>query len=305
MRFRTRLAALAAMLAGALGAAGPIPLQAQDTFQPYAEIEARGVYSDRAVVDGDSIEASGGRAAFDAGFVWRTGRTAVQFDLGADIFEFTDDERERRTSLRAAAEISREILPDVTLSVAAGHWDDITTLEARRTDQDAVALALAYENRPHRLHASAQYRAREYEAATAATGNGMRYDGDYTYRLGSWHWARLDLRAEDIDSEDSRRGYERYIARASYSVPLDRAKRWRLRPQVEWQSWEYDERLTVQDFATARRKDSYVAPEIGLAYGKLSGLKARLRAAYQFRTSNDARYRGDAPYLDLRIGYRF
>lgn len=301
MRLLTRLAAIAA----ALLAVGSAPLYAQDAFEPYAEIEARGVHSDRAVVDGDSIEASGAGASLDTGFVWRGGRTAVQFDLGAEIFEFSDDDRETRTSLRVVGEVSREIVPDVTLSLAAGHWDDITTLEARRTDQDAVALALAYENRPHRLRTSAQYRAREYEAATPSTGSGMRYDADYTYRLGSWHWARLDLRAEDIDSDDSRRGYERYTARASYSVPLDDAKRWRLRPQIEWQNWEYDERQVRDGSGMALRKDSYFAPEIGLAYGKLSGVKARLRAAYQFRTSNDARYRADAPYFDLRIGYRF
>lgn len=280
-------------------------LQAQETTSFYVEAETRGVYSSRAVVDGDAIESSGVGASLETGFEWRKGRTAVQFDLGAEIFDFTNEDRDTRKSLRAVAAIAHEVVPDVTVSVAAGHWDGIVTLESLDTKQDAVALDVTIENRPHRVGASAQYRAREYAGARPSTGEGMRFDADYTYRLGSWHWARLDLRAEDIDSAHPRRGYERHTVRGSYSVPLDRAKRWRLRPQIEWQRWEYDGRRVLDTAGGALRKDSYVAPELGLSYGKSSGVKARLRAAWQFRRSNDPRYREDAPFVDLRLGYRF
>lgn len=269
----------------------------------WLEAESRAVHSDRAVVDGDSIEASGIGTSLDGGFSWTGGRTEVQFDLGAAVFDFTDEDRSTRTSLRAVASVAHEIVPDVTIAVAVGHWDDITTLEARETDQDAVGVSLAYASRPHRLRAEVQYLAREYAGAVPSTGEALRYEADYTYRFAAWTWARLDLRAEDVDSKDDLRGYERQTIRLSGSVPLDSARRWRLRPQVEWRGWTYDKR-TVEATAIPR-EESYVAPEIGLAYGKTEGLKARLRAAYQFRTSNDPRYRRDAPYIDLAIGYRF
>ena len=281
------------------------PAQAAGDLDGWLEIEGRAVYSDRSIVDGDSIESTGVGASVDAGFEWKNGRTAVQFDLGASAFEFSDEDRDTRTGLRAVGQVSHAITPDVSITLAAGHWDDITTLEAREVDQDAVAIGVGYEDRPHRLRATAQYRERTYETAVPARGQGMRYDIDYTYRFGSWHWARLDLRAEDIDSENTRRGYERQIVRASFSKPLDPDRLWRLRPQIEWRSWKYEGRRVVDDPDRDLRKDSFVAPEIGVSYGKLDGLQARLRAAYQFRTSNDPRYRADAPYVDMRIGYRF
>ncbi|MDG6079404.1 hypothetical protein E3U23_09390 [Erythrobacter litoralis] len=289
----------------AIGALSATPALAADETDVWLEAEARAAYSDRAVVDGDSIEASGGGVGIDAGFEWKNGRTAVQFDLGAAVFEFTDEDRDMRTSTRAVASLAHQVADDIAISVSAGHWDDITTLEARRTDQDAIAVEVGYEKRPHRVRASAQYREREYESVTPSRGNGMRYDADYTYRFGSWYWARVDLRAEDIDSDHTRRGYERHTIRASFSAPVDEARLWRVRPQIEWRQWEYDDRRVLENESGALRKDAYLAPEIGFSYGKLSGLKARLRAAYQFRTSNDPRYRADAPYLDFRIGYRF
>ena len=296
---------LAPLVGGLLTALCGATAYAQDGTNLYVEIEARGVYSSRAVVDGDAIESSGGGASIETGFEWRQGRTAVQFDLGAEIFDYTDESRPRRETLRAVASLSHEVIADVTISVAAGHWEDIVTLESLETDQDAVALDVTYEDRPHRVGLGAQYRKREYAGGRVSTGEGMRFDADYTYRFGSWHFARLDLRAEDIDSDHPRRGYERHTVRASYSVPLDKAKTWRFRPQIEWRSWEYDGRRVLDTGGEPLRKDRYIAPEIGFTYGKTDGLKARLRAAWQFRDSNDRRYREDAPYVDLRLGYRF
>ena len=281
------------------------PLHAADGFDASLEVESRAVYSERTVVDGDSIEATGIGGSLDSAFTWKNGRTAVQFDLGAATFAFADEDRDTRTSLRAVGEVSHKIAANVTVSIAVGHWDDITTLEARRTDQHAVRAEVAYENRPHRMRVATQYREREYEATTPSRGTGMRFDVDYTYRFGSWHWARVDLRAEDIDSTHVRRGYERYMVRAGYSAPLDETRLWRFRPQIEWRSWEYDGRRVLDDPAASLRKDGYVAPEIGLSYGKLEGLQGRVRAAYQFRVSNDPRFRSDAPYVDVRLGYRF
>ena len=300
-RTSVRGASVAAVACAGFGAG---TAHAQDGFDAYAEIEARAVQSDRRVVDGDDVESSGVGASLDAGFEWRSGRTEVQFDLGASIFDFSSETRPTRESGSATASIAHEVVDEVTVELGAGHWEDITTLEARQTDQDAVRLRVTWEDRKNRVRIGAQYREREYETPnTLTTGDGMRYDFQYNRRFGAWHWARIDLRAEDIDSENTRRGYERYVARASYSRPI--AKRLRLRPEIEYRRWKYDGRRVVSDPARPLREDSYIAPEIGLAYGGLSGLRARASAAYQFRSSNDPRFGEDAPYIDVRVSYRF
>ena len=296
-RLTLALAAIAASLTA--------PAAAKDVVAAYVEMEARAVQSDREVVDGDDIESSGAGLGIDAGFTWKEGRTEVQFDLGAEVFDFSEDGRLTRESASAQLTLTQEITPEISLSASVGHWEDIVTLEARQTDQDAVQGEIKYENRTHRLRLRAQYREREYERVTPSTGKGMRYDFQYNYRIGSWHWARLELRTEDIDSDHSRRGYERHMVRVGYSLPLDRDKKWRLRPQLEYRDWTYDGRTVLDEPDAALRNDSYIQPEIGLAYGKSDGLKARARVAYQFRSSNDPRYREDAPYLDFTVGYRF
>lgn len=290
---------------GAMSALLAVPASAKDGVDAWVELEARAVQSDRTIIDGDDIESSGAGVSVDVAFQWTNGRTEVQFDLGAEVFDFSEETRNTRESGSASVMVSQGINDNLSVAVNAGHWEDIVTLEARQTDQDAIRGEVQYEDKVHRVRLRAQYREREYESVTPSTGNGMRYDAQYNYRFASWHWARVELRAEDINSDHPRRGYERYMVRASYSLPLDSGKNWRLRPQLEYRDWTYDERWVLDDPAGELRHDSYIQPEIGLAYGKSNGLKARLRAAYQFRSSNDPQYTEDAPYFDLRVAYRF
>ncbi|TMM48189.1 hypothetical protein [Qipengyuania marisflavi] len=284
---------------------GAVPAHAKDGVDVWAELSARAVDSSRAVFEGDDIDSSGVGVAAAAGFEWKNGRTSVQFDLGAQIFDYSEDTRETRESATASATLAQELNDTLSVAVTVSHAEDIVTLEARETDQDAVRVEVKYETKQDRLRLRAQYRAREYRSSTIVDdqGEGFRYDAQYNRRIGSWHWARLDVQFDDIDSDTARRSYHRMTVRGSYSLPV--AKKLRLRPQLEYRSWTYDERRVLGDPASELRQDSYVAPEIGLDYGGSSGLRARLRAAYQFRTSNDPRYSDDAPYLDLTIGYRF
>lgn len=289
----------AALLLLASGA----PLLAEDGADVWAEVSARAVQSDRAVFEGEDIESSGFGLGADAGFEWRGGRTTVQFDLGASVFDYEEPTRATRESASAGLTVGHEITETVSVALNVGHWDDIVTLESREVDQDAIRLEVKYEDKEDRVRLRAQYREREYETAAGQTGQGMRYDLQYNRRLGSWHWARFELQYDDIDSDSLRRGYNRASATASYSLPI--ARNLRLRPEIEVRRWRYDDRRVLDDPTLVRRRDSYVAPEIGLAYGRSEGLNARLRAAYQLRSSNDPRFGDDAPYLSLSLGYRF
>lgn len=299
-RMLPRLAALAALVA-----LPATPALAKDGIDVWAEIGARAVHSDRTVTEGDEVESSGIGASADAGFEWKGGRTQVQFDLGASVFDYEDETRGTRHSLSASATISQRLSERASIVVSAGHWEDIPTLEAYRTDQDAIRAEVKYEDKVHRIRLRAQYREREYDLSMPTKGKGMRYDAQYNHRFAAWQWARLEVRAEDIDSADPRRGYQRYMVRASYSHPLDPDKMWRLRPQVEYWDWTYDGRRVLDEAISELRHDSYVQPELGLSYGKADGVQGRARAAYQFRSSNDPRYAKSAPYLEISVGYRF
>ena len=298
----TLLKSVACILSGVFALAA-CQASAKDDFDLFAEVSSRVVQAERGVFQGEDVESSGVGARAKAGFEWTSGRTEIQFDLSATVFDFSNDDRETRESASSGLKITREISDTVSMAVYARRSENIVTLESSSADQTSVGGQLEYETDSNRIRLRAEHRTRDYDGASRSTGSGMRFDAQYNRRFGSWHWARLDLRAEDIDSTNSRRGYERYTAKVSYSLPI--AKKLRFRPEISLREWEYDGRIVPGGQNATLRKDSMVAPEIGFAYGKLTGLYARASASYEFRSSNDMRYRDDAPRFDLSVGYRF
>ncbi|GAA4642209.1 hypothetical protein GCM10023115_04340 [Pontixanthobacter gangjinensis] len=279
------------------------PASSKDGIEISGDLSVRAVQAERGVFQGEDVESSGAGARAEAGFEWTRGKTEIQFDLSATVFDFSDENRETRESASAGLTIAHSVSDTVTLAVYARRSENIVTLESRSADQTSAGAEFQYEDDDNRIRLRAEYRTRDYDGTTTSSGSGMRFDAQYNRRFGSWHWARIDLRAEDIDSDNPRRGYERYTAKFSYSLPI--AKRLRLRPEISMRAWEYDNRAVPDGQNDILRKDSMVAPEIGLAYGKLTGFYGRARASYEFRSSNDPRYREDAPRFELSIGYRF
>jgi hypothetical protein len=88
-----------------------------------------------------------------------------------------------------------------------------------------------------------------------------------------------------------------------YSRPI--ARNVRLLAGIEARRWTYDGRIAQGAAPGVRRKDSLVAPEIGLSYGRPQGLYATGRASYQFRQSNDARFGKNGPRITVAVGFRF
>lgn len=282
----------------------PAPALAADGVDGWAEVTLRAVESNRAVVEGDDIDSSGIGIAVDTGFEWKGGRTAVQFDLGAEAFDYSDNTRETRQSATGGVTLSHELGDNLTLAVTASHGEDIVTQESRETDQDAVRGEVTWQKGDDRVRLRAQYRWREYLSDAADRAEGLRVDAQYQRRFGNYHWLRLDAAREDLDAVNPLRGFERTTLRASYSRPV--AKYLRLRPTIEYRDWTYDARRVGGDPDAPLRRDRYVAPEIGLSYGHVDrGPQARLRAAWQLRSSNDPAYREDAPYFEAAIGWRF
>lgn len=294
-----------AVLAFAACALPQVAQAGDDPVSVWGEISTRAVQSSRSITNGDDIDSSGVGASADAGFRWTKGRTSVQFDLGAEAFSYSDDNRGTRDGWNAGVEVAHKVSDEITVALAATHHDDIVTLESLSSDQDALRAEVTWERNDDKVTLGAQYRQREYREKSADRGDGMRYTAEYQRHFGSYHWARLYASRESLEADSARRSYDRTILRASYSVPVF-AKRLRLRPQIEYRDWTYDDRRVGDDPAAALRHDSYVAPEVGLAYGRSDrGINLWARAAYQFRKSNDPEYSKDAPYLSLTMGYKF
>ena len=113
------------------------------------------------------------------------------------------------------------------------------------------------------------------------------------------------MRHEEMESSEStRRSFERRVIKATYSHPI--AKRLRLRPSIEFREWDYDARIAQGDPEGELRADRFVAPGLGLAYGRASrGLFARVNAEYRIRSSNDERYGKDGLRAGVTVGFRF
>lgn len=271
-----------------------------------ARIELRAVQSDLDFDEGEEIDSSGFGARADVGATWKASdKTAVRIAVDAGVFDYTDDNRETRESVGGRLQVTHEVSDEVELRVYARRVENIALLEAFSADQTSAGARVQWQKGNDRVRLQAEYREREYDLSTPATGDGYRVSAQYNRRLGSYHWVRLDVRHEDMKSEDSsRRSFERRVARIKYSLPV--AKRLRVRPSVEYREWKYDSRIAQGDPDGDLREDSYVAPGLEVAWGRGSrGPYATASAEYRLRTSNDERYDSDAIRVGVRVGYRF
>lgn len=304
---RTLQALGAAALAWlALGAAGPAKAQESGDLSLHGRLELRAVQSDLDFDEGEDIDSSGFGARASFGASWQAGKTTVieaDFDLGA--FEYSDEARGTLETAGAAMEVTQDVGDKVKLSLRARRMENIAVLEAFSADETSIRARLQWQDGPDRVRLGVEFREREYDTATPASGKGWRVEGQYNRRLGSYHWVRIDLRHEEMDSDQSpRRSYKRQVARLKYSQPI--AKRLRLRPSLEYRQWDYDSRIAQGDPQGELRSDSYVAPALDLAWGRATrGPYLVASAEYRLRQSNDIRFDNDAVRLGLRIGYRF
>ena len=271
-----------------------------------AQIEVRAVQSDLNFDEGEEIDSSGFGLRGEVGATWNASKkTQLRVEIDASVFDYNDEGRDSLESIGGRVQLTHQVSREVQLLGYARRVENIAVLEAFSADQTSAGARIEWKKGNDRVRLQAEYREREYDTTTPAKGDGYRVSAQYNRRLGPYHWVRLDLRHEDMQSDDAeRRSYDRQVARVKYSLPI--AKRLRLRPSLEYRRWNYDARIAQGDPDGDLRRDSYVAPAVDLAWGRASGgLYAEASAEYRLRKSNDERYDNDAIRVGVRLGYRF
>ncbi len=287
--------------AALFGLAGPAIALDDIDFDLRTTLSA--VEAERAIFQGDDVESSGVGISAAASVTFTENATQIRISVDPTVFDFSDDERKTRKSLGLSVEVRQQVSENVRIALRSRRVSNLVTLESRSVDQRSVRGEMLWEDADNRVRLRGEYRFRDYDDAVRSSGEGPRIEAQYNRRIASYHWARLTARHDAIDSDRERLSYSREVVRADYSLPL--TKRLRLRPALEYSQWRYDARIARQDGAEALRRDTVVNPEIGLSYGKARGFYAQARAEYEFRDSNDVRFREDAPRFSLDVGYRF
>jgi hypothetical protein len=268
-----------------------------------AELSLRAVSAKRDQFAGEDLDSSGIGARAEIGYELKAKDTEVRFQVDANGYIYFDDDRDSREGFGGRARVTQILSDDFKVSVEGRYASNIITLEAPIADQKAVRGEVEWKSGKNRVTASLDRRWRSYDDAANSRGKNLRAGIEYHRRFGAWHWLRADLSHERNKSANPLRGFERVSAAVDYSRPI--AENLRLRAGVEARRWTYDGRLAQGATAGALRKDKLFAPEVGLAYGKMTGLHANVRASYEFRSSNDVRYKSNGPRLELTLGFRF
>jgi hypothetical protein len=286
----------------ALAAAGPALAQDRrddDRSDLGGEVSASAVIaSDR----GDEEEAD------RSGFVFRgeldyereIGPGELRLSYDSAVYIYSDADRSDRWTNRAALAYEFDAADDLAFTARLSYASNLGTLEFRSTDQLETLAEAAYSPGDHRVRLFGGWRWRDYDDESGSEGSGPVYGAEYRYRLARNRFLSAELRFEDIDSANPRRGYDRTILELFYQHPLGRDTRLRVGGRARW--WEYDGRFAPNG---RLRRDSAITPELDLLHNFQSGFLLRGRFQYGFRDSNDPAQDEDEQRAILTAGYRF
>ncbi len=206
---------------------------------------------------------------------------------------------------RFTASVAQELGDDWEVRLQGRIYDDLVTVESSDTDETSASLRIEYEPvLAHRFRATVTWREREYDdgagpGGTSSQGDGVRVDLDYRHRLGRYHYVGVDLRAEEINSDNPFRSYTRESALLSYTHPL--TSDLRVRPAVEVRHTRFDGRLTPTGDV---REDTQVVPEVELLWWP-GNWRLEAEAKYIFSDSNDPVRDREGYRFSLTVGYVF
>ena len=273
------------------------------SLQPDARVEIQTISAqtttrdDDLVVDGEAISV---RGQVGLGIEKRGLRLRLEADR-IEVFRLGDG-RPDISRDRFTATVQTDIEKDWELQLQARHFDDVVSVEAADTDEWQGSARLTWEpRREHRVRVQGTWREREYDDGTPveATGQGPRVDAQYRRRFGSYHYLAFDLRAEEIRSDDARRGYRRQSVGVAYTRPV--APDLRVRPAIEVLRTRFDGRITP---AGERRRDRLVVPEVELLWWP-GQWRVEAEAKYIFSGSNEPVREREGYRLTLSVGYAF
>ncbi len=301
LRLLGGFALLVAPLASASAQAvyGPSDEQAQPGKAPSGwdgQLSVSATYAKRARALVSDFDRSGMGAAAVLGRSFGSDWTRFRIEGNASTDKYT-------TTYGGEAELAQQISKAVTARLTASGTKHAVTLESLDADQAAVHAGVTVSAGATRIEGYARHRWRRYHDTAGGIGKGWQLGLHLTQSFGSYHWLKLSAAHDRITDNGGFHGYRRSIVSLDYSKPL--TKQLRLIAGLERREWTYPGRH-VGDIATAElRHDRLVRPDLGLSYGRSTGLFARATAGYDFYRSNDIRYSGDGPRLRLSLGYRF
>lgn len=228
----------------------------------------------------------------------------TRFRIEADRIEVfrldegrSDSHRDRFTAL-----VEQEFGDDWEVQLRLRHYDDYVTAESADTDEYQASVAVTYEPVPeHRVRLRATWRERDYRsgALPETHGDGPRVDFQYRRRFDRYHYLTFGLRAEEINSDDPRRGYQRQSASIAYTQPITLDLR--VRPAIQYINTEFDGRLTPTG---EQRRDQLIVPELELLWWP-GRFRVEAEAKYIFADSNDPMREREGYRLMLSLGYVF
>lgn len=300
------LRAWAASLFAGLAVLAASPAAAKNdswTLEPDARIEVSVLSAQTTtrdedlVIDGEAINLRG-----QVGVALEKGDT--RFRLEADRIEVIriGEGRNNIARDRFTATFETPVGKDFDLRLMARHFDDVVTVESADTDEWQGAARITFEpRREHRVRIEGSWRERDYANGPLAetTGEGPRVDAQYRRRFGRYHYLQFDLRAESIESDDPRRGYERESAGVAYTRPI--TPDLRVRPALEVIKTRFDGRLAPDG---QLRRDRLVVPEVELLWWP-GQWRIEAEAKYIFFDSNEPVREREGYRLTLSVGYAF
>lgn len=303
---RLRLRLRCGLLAATLAVLATAPATAQDAgwrLEPDARIEVQTVSAQTTtrdedlVIDGEAVSVRG-----QIGLALNSEST--RFRLEADrieVFRLGGGRRDVSRD-RLSATVQHDVSKTLELQLQARRYDDLITVESGDTDEWQGSARVSFEpNRANRFRVAGTWRDRQYDngAGPATTGEGPRVDAQYRRRFGRYHYLAVDLRAENIRSDDPARGYERESAGVAYTRPV--TKDLRVRPAIELIKTRFDGRIADRG---ALRRDRQVVPEVELLWwpGKW---RIEAEAKYVFFNSNQATREREGYRLSVSVGYAF
>lgn len=306
---RAIIAAFAVLGAGLLA----MPAHAQDDetgwkLDPFARVELGVVTSessdreDELIIVGD-----GGYARGQVGV--EVENEATTFRLEADRIQVerfgNATGRQRYDRDRFTASVAQKLGDDWEVRVQGRVYDDLVSVESSDTDEVQASIRIEYEPvLDHRVRATVTWREREYEDTagpngTASEGEGIRVDLDYRHRIGRYHYVNVDLRGEEINSDNPDRSYTRETASISYTRPI--TDDLRVRPAIELRHTEFQGRMTPTGDP---RDDTQIVPEIEFLWWP-GPWRIEAEAKYIFSSSNDPLRDREGYRLSLSVGYVF
>ncbi|AYG93938.1 hypothetical protein D8I30_01100 [Brevundimonas naejangsanensis] len=288
-----------ATTAVAVGAASTAT--AQDYF---GNISASGVYAEGAKLADDEEDSN--RSAIilrgDAGARWRRGDHTTQLTISSNYFNYTDEGRKDRwnNEIELTHEIS--LSKAVTLDLRAAVGADYSTLEYRSADQLTLGAEISYRpRREHRFGARAEYRRREYDDPTGASGDAPFVEVSYRYQPSNIHRFDMEARYEWVDTNLPVFDYDRQRLTAFYTRSFGRQNRLRLGAAL--QNWEYD---TRQVSGGGERLHSWrIQPQARFIHTLANDMSIEAEYRRDFRRSNDSTQEEDGNRFSLTLRKRF